>query len=255
MCLIALAHRCSKALPLIVAANRDEFHARPTQPAGWWDDRPDVLGGRDLLAGGSWLAVHRHRRFAAVTNYRDAEPRDGAKYSRGNLVTGFLESAQSPIGYLDSIDGSRYEGFNLLVWADGELAYLSSQGDAPMRLPPGVYGLANARLDSACDKVRRSKERLQRLLDDAAVSDTALLDLLADRHTGPASEVDSTRLPFAIAQATTAPFIVMPEFGTRCSTLVTVSGAGAWRFLERRFDADGSSTGETTASFGAAEGP
>ena len=255
MCLITLAHRCDPELPLIVAANRDEFHSRPTQPAGWWADRPDVLGGRDLLADGSWLAVHRQGRFAAVTNYRDAEPRHGEKLSRGELVTGFLDKLQSPLDYLDTIDGSRYDGFNLLVWADGELAYLSNQGDAPTRLAPGIYGLANARLDSTCDKVRRSKTRLRRLLDEGAISDATLLELLADRSMGPASEVDTSRLPLKTAQATTAPFIVLPEFGTRCSTLVTLSAAGQWRFRERRFDADGRSTGETTASFGAAEDP
>ena len=173
--------------------------------------------------------------------------------SRGELVTGFLDADLPPIDYLAAIDGSRYDGFNLLAWADGELAYLSNQGDAPRRLAPGVYGLANARLDSACDKVRRSKRQLRRLLDDRTVDDAALLGLLADRRTGPASEVDATRLPSEIARAASAPFIVMPEFGTRCSTLVTVNGAGEWHFLERRFDADGIGTGETVASFGAAE--
>ena len=255
MCLIALAHRCSTELPLVVAANRDEFHGRPTQAAGWWADRPDVLGGRDLLAGGSWLAVHRRGRFAAVTNYRDAEPRHGELRSRGELVTGFLETVMPPMDYLATIDGSRYDGFNLLVWAGGVLAYLSNQGDAPTQLAPGVYGLANTRLDSACDKVRRSKAQLQHLLHKSAISDASLLRLLGDRATAPPAEADATRLPRAAARAITAPFIVMPEFGTRCSTLVTVSGAGEWRFLERRFDPDGRPTGETVTSFGVTEDP
>jgi uncharacterized protein with NRDE domain len=248
-----VAFRHHPELPLIVAGNRDEFHARPTRPAGWWADRPDILGGRDLLAGGTWLAVHRRGRLAAVTNYRDADVKHGDLRSRGELVTGFLDSNASPVDYLQTIDGSRYDGFNLLVASGNELAYMSNQGDAPRRLEPGIYGLANARLDSPCDKVTRSKERLGHLLGKDAVNDTELMRLLGDRDKGPLDEVDTGRLPFATAHATTAPFIVMPEFGTRCSTLVTADRAGGWRFVERRFDATGSRTGETIRSFAVAE--
>lgn len=253
MCLIVLAYRQHPDLPLIVAANRDEFHARPTQPAGWWADRPDLLGGRDLLAGGSWLALHRRGRFAAVTNYRDVEPKHGRLRSRGELVTGFLASLKTPTDYLAAIKGSRYDGFNLLVADADELAYLSNQGGAPQRLVPGVYGLANARLDSPCDKVRRSKERLQQLLDSDAVNDTELLRLLGDREKAPPDEIQSTRLPFATAHAASAPFIVLPEFGTRCSTLVTKDRSGHWHFLERRFDPQGRNAGDSVFSFRAAE--
>jgi uncharacterized protein with NRDE domain len=255
VCLITLAHRCGPDWPLVIAANRDEFHERPTQAAGWWVDRPDILGGRDLLAGGSWLAVHRLGRFAAVTNYRDAEPRQTGLSSRGELVAGFLETEMPPMDYLATIDGARYNGFNLLVWAGGELAYLSNQGDASTRLGPGIYGLANARLDSSCDKVSRSKARLRDLLDNGALSDAALFELLGDRATAPPGDTDATRLPRTAARAITAPFIVMPEFGTRCSTLVTVSNAGEWRFVERRFGPEGRCTGETLASFSVTEDP
>ncbi len=253
MCLIVLAHRSDSRFPLVVAANRDEFHERPTQPAGWWADEPDLLGGRDLLAGGSWLALHSEGRFAAVTNVRDAEPKRGNLKSRGNLVTGFLLSGLAPCDYLESIRGGEYNGFNLLVATIDELGYMSNQGDEPRLLPPGVYGLANARLDSPCDKVQRSKRRLAGLLEDDNVNDTSLMRLLGDRDKGPRSEVDASRLPFATAHATTAPFIVMPEFGTRCSTLVTADSNGAWRFFERRFDPSGKNAGESVSSFAAGE--
>ena len=253
MCLIVLAFRSDPQLPLVVAANRDEFHARPTQPAGWWPDQPDILGGRDLLAGGSWLALHRGGRFAAVTNFRDAEPKRGKLKSRGNLVTGFLQGGQAPGDYLESIRGSDYNGFNLFVATSGELGYMSNQGDAPQLLPPGVYGLANARLDSPCDKVQRSKQRLAGLLDAGNVNDTSLMRLLGDRDKGPRAEVDASRLPFTTAHATTAPFIVLPEFGTRCSTLVSADAKGSWRFLERRFDPAGRNAGESLFSFAAGE--
>jgi len=255
VCLIVLAFRRHPELPLVVAGNRDEFHARPTQAAGWWADRPQVLGGRDLLAGGSWLALHRRGRFAAVTNYRDAQPKDGKLRSRGELVSGFLDSPLAPGKYLETIDGSCYAGFNLLVGDTGELAYMSNQGDSPRCLEPGVYGLANARLDSPCDKVRRSRERLERLVTSDMLNDTELMRILGDRNRAPLETVERTSLPIAKAHAASAPFIVMPEFGTRCSTLVTADRTGAWRFVERRFDAEGKRTGETTVSFCVAEDP
>ncbi len=232
-----------------MAANRDEFHARPSQVAAWWADQPDILGGRDLLAGGTWLAAHRYGRFAAVTNHRDAEPKHGKLCSRGHLVADFLTTRLTPVEYLQSIDATAYGGFNLLVAGNGQLAYLSNQGDAPRELPAGIYGLANARLDSPCDKVQRSKDRLARLIDQDQVNETELMRLLGDRQKGPLSEVSGARLPFAMAHKTTAPFIVLPEFGTRCSTIVTADRGGTWRFLERRFNPAGKATGDSSFSF------
>ncbi len=115
MCLVVLAIGQSKEYPLILAGNRDEFHSRPTQKADWWPDNPDVVGGRDLQAGGTWLALHRNGRFATVTNFRDAQPVSPRFRSRGHLVTEFLESDQPPLQYLEAIDGPAYAGFNLIV--------------------------------------------------------------------------------------------------------------------------------------------
>ena len=110
MCLIALSVGQHPDYPLILAANRDEFHARPTKEAHWWPDKPDVVGGRDLQAGGTWLALHRDGRFATVTNYRDAMPSKPGHRSRGHLVTGFLDGKLSPEDYLATIDEDRYAG-------------------------------------------------------------------------------------------------------------------------------------------------
>jgi len=249
VCLIVVAFKAHPEFPLIVAANRDEFHARPAQAADWWADEPDIVGGRDLLAGGTWLAAHRDGRFAAVTNYRDAEPKRGKLTSRGVLVTRYLLGRQSPMAYLASLAGDDFDGFNLLVADGSQLAYTSNQGDSPTELPPGIYGLSNGRLDSKCDKVGRSKARLGKLIATDKANDTELLRLLGDRSKGPADQVDAARLPFATAHAITAPFIVLPDFGTRCSTIVRSDNSGRWHFLERRFDASGASTGESKISF------
>ena len=250
MCLVVLAFRVHDDVPLVVAANRDEFHARPTRDAGWWPDAPDVLAGRDLQAGGTWLGVHRSGRFATVTNFRDAnDPKPGLE-SRGHLVSDFLQSEQSPSEFLRSIDADAYAGFNLLLSNGESLAYLSNRGGGLQDLPPGVYGLSNATLDTPWEKVERSKQRLTNLVGSGKLNETELMRLLADRDKGPASEVRSDRLEFAKAHAITAPFIVMPEYGTRCSTVVQHDRDGRWKFIERRFDPAGNASGETRLSFG-----
>jgi len=249
MCLVVVAFGTHPEFPLVVAGNRDEFHARPTQDADWWPDDANIVGGRDLLAGGTWLAVHRNGRFATVTNYRDAEPKSGKLRSRGHLVTEFLQSRLSPIEYLRTIDGARYAGFNLLVADAGQLAYLSNEGDELRELPAGIYGLSNAALDTPWEKVKRSKARLHELIERRGVNQTQLLRLLNDKEKGPLDEVRPGRLPYATAHAITAPFIVLPDYGTRCSSIVQVSGDGRCEFLERRFDASGTQSGESRLSF------
>ena len=156
MCLIALALGQVPGYPLVVAANRDEFHARPTQDAHWWPDKPDVLGGRDLQAGGTWLALARTGRFATVTNFRDAQPPQPQHRSRGHLVTGFLDSELAPVEYLETIEEDAYSGFNLIVGTATEVAYLSNREDGMRTLGTGIYGLSNALLDGPWHKVESS---------------------------------------------------------------------------------------------------
>jgi len=252
MCLVIVAWRQHSEFPLIVAGNRDEFHARPTREAHWWPDQPDIVGGRDLQAAGTWLALHRDGRFATVTNYRDAVAPSPKKRSRGHLVTNFLQSTEEPLAYLSSIDDSAYAGFNLLL-TDGEtLAWHSNRGNngnSPRILPPGIYGLSNALLDSPWHKVERSKAIMRRLLEEDKVNETELLRLLDDRDKAPTRDIISDDLPFEKAHAISAPFIVLPDYGTRSSSAVLQRADGAWRFHERRFNADGRTSGDSTFNF------
>jgi uncharacterized protein with NRDE domain len=249
MCLVVLAVGQHPEYPLILAANRDEFHARPTQDAHWWPDKPDIVGGRDLQAGGTWLATHRSGRFATVTNFRDAMPTAPEHRSRGELVTGFLEGDLEPQKYLATIDEDAYAGFNLIVGTSTHVAYLSNREDGCRSLPPGIYGLSNALLDGAWDKVERSKRAFVRLLNDNAVNESTLMRLMNDRNKGPVEEVERGRLEFEVAHAITAPFIVTPRYGTRCTSIVVADKRGKWQFSERRFDATGSGTGRSRFSF------
>ena len=249
MCLLVLALRSHPRLPVIVAGNRDEFHARPTQAARWWPDKRDIVGGRDLQAGGTWLAVHRDGRFAAVTNYRDARRENAGLRSRGDLVTGFLDADAGAIEYLESIDSGAYAGFNLVV-SDGHSAgYLSNRGAGLRELPSGIYGLSNATLDDPWSKVTRTKARLAALIDTDDVNESSLLRMLDDREKASADEVETNGLSFTMAHTLTAPFIVHPEYGTRCSTVMTIDDAGSVRFVERRFTPDGRTSGESKFAF------
>lgn len=249
MCLLVIAYAVDSEYPLIVAGNRDEFHARPSRPAGWWPEAPGVLGGRDLQSGGSWLALHRSGRFATVTNFRDAVPVDASLRSRGHLVTDYLESDLSPMEYLRTIDPAAYAGFNLLVSDGSTLAYSSNRGGRPLELEPGIYGLSNATLDAPWTKVERSKRRLEALLAAGTTANEPLLDLLGNRDRGPVEEAAGDVLPPETAHAITAPFIVLPDYGTRCSTVVHASANGQWELTERRFDARGQVAGESAYAF------
>jgi uncharacterized protein with NRDE domain len=245
MCLIALSIGQHSDYPLILAANRDEFHSRPTKEAHWWPDKPDVVGGRDLQAGGTWLALHKSGRFATVTNFRDAKPPEPGHRSRGHLVTGFLDSELSPAEYLATVEEDRYAGFNLIVGTRDEVAYVSNREEGTRNLAPGTYGLSNALLDGPWLKVERSKEELAAMVADATVNETKLMRLMNDRARAPVAEVERGHLDFESAHAVTAPFIVMPEYGTRCTTVVLADKDGNWRLTERRFDPAGRQTGES----------
>ena len=249
MCLVLLAWQQHPEIPLIVAGNRDEFHARPTKELHWWPDQPEIVGGRDLQAGGTWLGLNRNGRFATVTNFRDAE-KPSAKYrSRGELVSEFLLGSLDPIEYLQSIKGARYAGFNLILGDGKTLAWYSNRADEPQVLEAGIYGLSNALLDTPWHKVRRSKSALASLLQENTINETALLRLLADREQAPVNEVETDRLPFATARSISAPFIVLPDYGTRSSSIVLFDREGQWRIQERRFDAAGAVTGNSAIRF------
>lgn len=249
MCLVVLAFKVREDVPLLVGANRDEFHARPTLAADWWSDQADIIAGRDLQAGGTWLGASRNGRFATITNFREAISRSSKLRSRGHLVTEFLHSELAPAQYLGTINEDDYAGFNLFVTDGASLAYLSNRGGSLQELPAGIYGLSNATLDTPWEKVERSKTRLASLLENGQANETHLLRLLGDREKGPVDEVKSSRLPFATAHAITAPFIVTPEYGTRCSTVVRAHQSGQWHFMERRFNSSGTNAGDSRFSF------
>ncbi|MGH8223991.1 MAG: NRDE family protein [Woeseiaceae bacterium] len=254
MCLIVFAWRAHPEFRLIVAANRDEYHARPARAAHWWPDRRQLFGGRDLQAGGTWLAVSRNGRFAAVTNYREQQRPGPGQRSRGELVAAFVDGTLAPGDFARSVDGQRYAGYCLLLSDGDRLVYTSNRDAAPVELGAGVYGLANAALDTPWHKVLRARSRLASLIETGQPSETGLLRLLDDREPAPVDAVEESPLPFGLARALSAPFVVAEDYGTRCSTTLL------WReqdiaVCERRFDTSGRDVGTTRVRFPVASGP
>ena len=249
MCLIVFAWQSHPRYRLIVAANRDERHDRPSEELHWWDGEPALLAGRDLEAGGTWLGVTRNGRFATVTNYRETRtPAPGAA-SRGAIVTDFAFADVTPRAFTKSIDGDRYAGVNVLVSDGNAMGYVSNRGDGPATLAPGIYGLSNAALDTPWSKVVRTRDELRMLATADVISRGALMRLLADRSTAAEPEIESDGLPRDLARAITAPFIVSPGYGTRSSTVLTWTHEDEIRIREARFDVTGDTIGESSFEF------
>ena len=242
MCLLILAHQVSSDYPLLVAANRDEFHARPTAVSQFWPEHPELLAGRDLLLGGTWMGITRSGRFAAVTNYRGPACTSEPPRSRGDLSLQYLTGSQTPKGFLRdlAVRAGDYAGFNLLVGDRNSLWHYTNSGtNDPQHLPPGVYGLSNATLDTPWPKVMLGKAKLLALLETGAISHRTLSNVvssqsLADRNSLSAQGLDSTM------ESTLSPqFIVTDTYGTRSSTTLWFDAQAQANWLELSFNAQG----------------
>jgi uncharacterized protein with NRDE domain len=249
MCLLVFAWRTAAAETLVLAGNRDEFHDRPAAPADWWDGGR-IVGGRDLRAGGTWLAAARDGRFAVVTNYREPMAEGRGPRSRGELVTGFLQGDAGPGEWARQVAqrSEDYAGFNLLLGGPDELVYLSNRGRGPEALAPGVYGLSNHLLDTPWPKLARTRARFTRLLQQGADT-AALLEMLADRTPAADEELPDTGLPPEWERLLSSPFINDPRYGTRCSTVLRLTPGSAMELTERSFDAAGESVDERSFAF------
>ncbi|MGH8678747.1 MAG: NRDE family protein, partial [Burkholderiales bacterium] len=224
MCLILFAWQADPRYRLVLAANRDEFFARPSVPAGYWHDAPQVLGGRDLEKGGSWLAVDRSGRWAAVTNFRDGGLVGQAARSRGSLVGDYIRSKTQPHDYLRALaaDDHDYAGFSLLIADPQSLQYTSNRGAvAGASVTPGVHGLSNHLLDTPWPKVQRGRLRLEALLGACeATLVEGLFETLLDRQPAQDDELPSSGVGRERERALSPAFISAGDYGTRASTVM-----------------------------------
>lgn len=238
MCLIVFAWQVVPGMPLVAAANRDEFYERPTEPAGWWQDHPEVYAGRDLRGGGTWMGVTRDGRFAAITNVRaPAEQRAGAP-SRGMLVADYLTGDGSAREYLAGIEAraEAYNGFNLVLGDRETLLWFSNRGKHDPRngqpLARGIYGLSNDLLDAPWPKVVRTKAQFSSLLCQGAPND-AYFEMLSDTAQARDCRLPATGVSLELERTLSAVCIESPGYGTRSSTLVQLYTDGAPALRER----------------------
>jgi uncharacterized protein with NRDE domain len=279
MCLLVLAWGVHARYRLVVAANRDEFHARPAAPLAKWPPPAELLAGRDLRSRGTWLGIDRERRFGVVTNFRELQPPRPDAPSRGELVPDYLAARRAeppheiapdaaaertPLGKTHNFAGTPvraadflaalepraadWSGFNLLL-SDADSLWYASNRTMPFarELRPAVYGLANESLDTPWPKLQRVRAGFEAWLREGASAPVeGLFALLADRT--PAQDLPPARtgaLPQDWARALSAPFVLHPEYGTRCSTVLLLEGDGRLQLTERRFDPAGQLSGET----------
>lgn len=232
MCLIAFAWQAHSDYPLVVAANRDEWRDRPAQPAHWWPDHPDLLAGRDLQAGGTWMGVTRGGRFAAVTNFRDPSERRSTALSRGSLVTDFLLGDDSPESFLSSLSAraAQYNGFNLLA-SDGESLFCFGSREGGLReVMPGVHALSNHQIDQPWPKVTRARAAMLASLDDG---DEPLFAMLSDKTPAPDHALPDTGVGLERERWLSSILITGEAYGTRASTVLRV-GAREGATMEER---------------------
>ena len=239
MCLVLFSYAPDAHQPLIVAANRDEFYARPAQSAHRWPDAPRVFAGRDLSAGGTWLGVSTDGRFATVTNFAEESADEVAPASRGALVSDFLTGSLPAHDYVHAIHGPDYRGFNLLVYDGRTLAYTSNRGFTE-DLAPGIYGLANAELGARWPKVLRGREALGALIAGAdpaqGVQTADLLRLLRDDAQPPDRDLPRRGRPLELERRVAPCFIRGEEYGTRAGTAVIFDSArGRIHFAEQNY--------------------
>lgn len=257
MCLIFIALNKHPDYPVIIAANRDEFYARPTETANFWSasEHSDILAGRDLQAGGTWLGCNRSGNFAAVTNFRETST-DSYSNSRGSVPLAFLQQGDSAeFSQLLTQDGPHYAGFNCLYGkiantSTPELYYYSNRNseetNKAIKLAPGIYGLSNALLNSDWFKVEQGKAEIVELLS-GPLDQERWFDFLGDQQQAEDHQLPSTGVPLAREKLLSSRFIHSESYGTRCSTLITVNRQNRVNFAERSYNEQGQPS--TTSQF------
>lgn len=252
MCLVALAWKTHPHWRLFMVGNRDEFHARPTAPLQRWPPPHDnVIAGRDLRSGGSWMGVNLRGQAAVVTNVRDPSAATGGP-SRGELIASYLAGGQGAKDYADNLASRApaFAPFNLLVADAGNCSYLGNHPSARQDLPPGVHGMSNGALDAPWPKTRRLMGVLEDWLTAGDGGLEPLWAALADEQQAQDAQLPSTGVPLELERLLSSAFIRGTDYGTRASTIVAIDRDGGGFIHERSFGADGVYLGETRMEIG-----
>jgi uncharacterized protein with NRDE domain len=255
MCLLIFAHRADPRYPLVLAANRDEFHSRPTEPSRFWPEHPQLLAGRDLEQGGTWMGITRTGRFAAITNYRDPARTAPAPHSRGELPLNYLCGDQDPEAFLQDLQprADDYAGFNLLLGTPGDLWYFTNSVPTDKRRPsclaPGLYGLSNAQLNTPWPKVTRGTAQLKAIMGQEPPGHAGLAGIVGSRELAELSALHEQGLNGEMDQLLSAQFITSARYGTRSTTSLWIDHNGGAHWRELSFNSNGVTVAEREESF------
>ena len=244
MCLLIFAYKTHPKYPLILISNRDEFYKRPTAQAAWWKDQPEILGGRDLEMGGTWLGIRKNGLFAILTNYRHFPPARKYTKSRGELVCNFLKSDQKPQAYAKSLNAKTkdYDGYNMVFGTLEELCYYSNINNEIKILNPGVYGLSNHLLNTQWPKVVTAHKKFNAILQNSRILPSDLFDIMSDTSIAPDNKLPSTGVGMELERLLSPAFIQSPDYGTRCTSLILIDQDNKVSFEEHSYVPNGNSS-------------
>ncbi len=239
MCLITFAYKDHPKYRLILAANRDEFYGRPTRKAQFWNEEghPDILAGKDLEAGGSWMGISTSGKWAALTNYRDPNWKHENPTSRGEIVLNYLKSNISSKEYVDELrdNAHKYIGFNVLVGDSDGILHYSNFDDKGKEIPPGIHGVSNALLDTPWPKLEWAKSSLKKSISQDQLNRDDIFNFLNNDVQADDDQLPDTGIPHEWEKAVSSLFIKTEKYGTRSSSILLIDHSGNIEFTERRF--------------------
>ena len=245
MCLISMQLSEYKSYKLMLVANRDEQYDRPSLPAHFWLNHPNILAGKDLSENGTWLGITKQGRIAAVTNsYLTTDQESDKKLSRGNLVMDYLTGSMGPNEYLEQVRQQRsdYNGFNLIVGSSDSLHHYNNILDEISIIPTGNHAVSNATLDTPWPKVTRTKAAMAAMVNKSILDEEAIFRIMADRTPPPDDLLPDLPLDLPILRAVSANFIQTERYGTRSTTLILIDHSNQVTFVERSYLPDGTSS-------------
>jgi len=253
MCILFFAIKQHPKFQVIICANRDEFHQRPTQSMHWWPKNnllagdlstsnlltTNVLAGKDLLAGGTWLGLNKKGRFSALTNFRQPDLIDNNKQSRGELVLQALAHQDEEMTKKLARSSNDYNGFNLVFGQLNKLTCFDSISQRKQVLSSGVHSLCNGALDDIWPKMALGQAKLSDAITDHPLDIEQLFKLMKNTQQAQSEHLPKTGLPLNWEQLLSSIFIISPEYGTRTTNIITLDNEGKISVYDRRYNNQG----------------
>lgn len=239
MCLIAFAYKMHPVYELVLMANRDEFYSRPTRAAQFWNAEgfPELLAGKDMEGGGSWMGTTKGKRWGALTNYRDPNWKRPDPPTRGTIVLNYLTGNDTPPTFLETLKSTagEYMGFNVLLGDPHGIYHYSNVSNKISKISSGIHGLSNALLDTPWPKLETAKQALGHKVAQDDLSPDSLFEILGNQEYADDAHLPQTGVPYEWEKAISPIFIQTETYGTRCSTLLYKKHSGEIQFIERQY--------------------